>query len=360
MIYAYTNFNLGDDLFIKLLCNRYPKSQFVLYAPKEYKMVFKEISNLCVIPNNTIFKKGINLILRLLRIKKNFFRNLVAKKCDAMVYIGGSLFMQDDNWIESYLDKKNMKLKNKPFFLLGANFGPFKDYEFYLKYKSLFKNYTDICFRDKYSYNLFKDLPNVRMADDIIFQLKIRSLEIKEEKEYIVISVIKPSLRKHLANYDEIYYKKIKDITIYFNAKGYRVILMSFCENEGDKEAVKEIIKLIPKENLKMVSAHYYKYDIEETLNIIVNCNFVVATRFHSMILGWLFEKTVFPIVYSEKMTNVMKDVGFTGLYTDFNQLDRLDPSEVYKSMQLNFIDVSDQVKNSEKHFEKLDEFLNK
>lgn len=54
MINAYTTFNLGDDLFIKVLCERYPNTEFILYAPKEYKINFKNSSNLKVISNSNI------------------------------------------------------------------------------------------------------------------------------------------------------------------------------------------------------------------------------------------------------------------------------------------------------------------
>src|SRR5690625_2356463 len=46
MVYAYTQFNLGDDLFIKILCERYPETQFVLYAPKKYKRCFQGMRNI--------------------------------------------------------------------------------------------------------------------------------------------------------------------------------------------------------------------------------------------------------------------------------------------------------------------------
>jgi len=46
------------------------------------------------------------------------------------------------------------------------------------------------------------------MADDVIFQLKIEDIQPIEDN--VIISVIKPSIRKHLANYDEIYYQKMK------------------------------------------------------------------------------------------------------------------------------------------------------
>lgn len=358
MIYAYTNFNLGDDLFIKLLCERYPNTQFCLYAPKEYKKLFKNIRNLRVYSSDTFIVRGTNFIFKLLKTKTPYLRRRIAQKCDAAVYIGGSLFMQNENWKTKYENKSNMYIENQPFYLLGANFGPYYDQEYYLAYKNLFSKFTDICFRDSYSYELFRELPNVRMADDIVFQLNRDLKTNADNKNNVVISVIKPSIRKHLVNYDQIYYKKIKDIIIHLNKKGYTTTLMSFCEKEGDEEAIEKITKLLPEKYAGKVKKHFYRYDIDSALKIIATSSFVVATRFHSMILGWLFKKPVFPIVYSGKMTNVMNDVGFNGLYVELKNIDQLDPADVFKSIETNCIDVTKQIEGSKKHFKELDNYL--
>ncbi|MFZ7942506.1 polysaccharide pyruvyl transferase family protein [Neobacillus sp. 19] len=356
MVYAYTHFNLGDDLFIKMLCERYPNVRFFLYAPGKYKNNFSNVKNIRIIPIESITFRAINYISRILKIGYLFSREAIAKTCDAAVYIGGSLFIQGENWESGIKNVKSMQIKNKPFFLLGVNFGPYKDMEYFNKYKELFQGYTDICFREQYSFELFNDLSNVRIADDIVFQL--RKPDIKTIGKNIVISVIKPSVRKDLMDFDDIYYKKIKDISMYFIEKGYSITLMSFCELEGDEEAIESILKLIPSDYKNKINEYLYKYNIDETLDIIAASNFVIASRFHAMILGWVFNKPVFPIVYSSKMTNVMRDVGFNGLFTDFNTIEALQPEKVFECMKTNLIDVSNQVKNSEKHFEKLDEYL--
>lgn len=358
MVNAYTSFNLGDDLFIKILCERYPNTRFFLFAPKEYRKTFGDIRNLSIIADNSLIIRGLNFIFR--RIKKHIlFRRLIvrkiAKKCDAAVYIGGSLFMQSNNWNEALNNVNNMRIGDKPFYLLGANFGPYSNFEYYKMHKELFIGYTDICFREKYSYNLFSDLENVRHADDIIFQTQ--SLEIKPPQKNIVISVIKPS-KKGLTNYEEIYYQKISELLIFFIIKGYIITLISFCESEGDSEAIDAICNLVPKEYLDKVNVHLYKNNIDKTLYVIASSSFVIATRFHSMILGWRYNKPVFPIAYSTKMINVMEDLGFNGTYTNFNDLHKLQPELVFRSLDSNLIDVSKQSHNAEKHFEKLDEFL--
>ena len=42
-------------------------------------------------------------------------------------------------------------------------------------------------------------------------------------------------------------------------------------------------------------------------------CKTIVATRVHAMILGWVLGKNVVPVIYSEKQTQVLADVGFSG-----------------------------------------------
>ena len=45
-IIAYVNGNLGDDLFVKILCERYPNQKFLLCGPKKYKDYFEYLDNL--------------------------------------------------------------------------------------------------------------------------------------------------------------------------------------------------------------------------------------------------------------------------------------------------------------------------
>lgn len=354
MVYAYTHFNLGDDLFIKVLCERYPEVRFVLYAPSEYKQSFKSLDNIRVLPSDTIISRGFSYVFRRLHLY-GVYRRLLAKNCDAAILIGGSLFIQGENWRNELENTKALQIKNKRFFLLGANFGPYHDDQFYMEHKKIFRTYTDICFRETHSYKLFNDLRNVRMAGDIVFQLKKSE---QQTTNNIVISVIKPSIRQSLSNYDEIYFRKMKEIAIYFMERGYTVTLVSFCEYEADDEAIDMIMNLIPMSYLDRITNHFYKLNLEETLNLVARSSYVVATRFHSMILGWLYNKPVFPIVYSTKMTNVMKEVGFSGTYTNFDHIDTLRPEQVFTSMKTNSIEVSYQIKHSATQFERLDEYL--
>ncbi len=355
MVHGFFTFNLGDDLFLKILIERYPETLFYIYAPKGYKKLFKMSRNLRVIPSKFFFIRAINYIFRKIFNIDCITLKLLSKRCDAVVHIGGSLFVQGENWEKQLIRTRERLIQSKPYYLLGANFGPFNRMDYYNKHKEIFSQYTDICFRETYSYNLFKDLENVRFADDIVFQLKTENM--KGEDKNILISVINPS-RKSLNGFDEIYYTKIRDISVFFVEKGYSITLMSFCEFEGDDIAVKKILGLVPQSYHYKIKEHYYKKNLEQTLNLFAKSSFIIATRFHSMILGWIHNKPVFPIVYSNKMTNVIDDIGFNSLYIDFNSLQDLEGKVVLESIHKNTIEVTKKIQSAANHFYKLDEFL--
>ncbi|KGE19755.1 polysaccharide pyruvyl transferase family protein [Paenibacillus wynnii] len=354
LIYAYTEFNLGDDLFIKVLCERYPDTPFAILAPGKYKLSFKDLKNLRVYASDSIWIRGINFLFKKIK-QPDFMQRFLVKHSDGIVHIGGSIFMQGEYWKEYFHKAESIRNPSKPYFLLGANFGPFTDNEYYQTHKELFAQYTDICFREKYSYQLFEDLRNVRLAPDIIFQLTPPKEQAKEN--YVAISVIKPS-SKGLGSYDLLYYEKMKDVAMYCIQQGFEVHFLSFCEHEGDHEAIEHIVNRLPQEFVGRTRTHLFTTNMEEILSVLAGSSFVVASRFHAMILGWVYEKPVFPIAYSNKMVNVMQDAGFTGLYTDFKGLEDLQPEQVFNSFHTNGIDVSKQVIEAERHFEKLDSYL--
>lgn len=357
MVYAYTKLNFGDDLFIKVLCDRYQNTKFIIYSNKEYKNAYKNIGNLKYYSRDSIITRSMDYISRKVNLNWDIEDRLL-NSCDAIVNIGGSMFIEWDGWESQFnkIIKKRFK-NNKPFYLLGCNFGPYRSLEYFNSYKKLFSKYTDICFREDYSYKLFSDLNNVRRADDIIFQLnKKQHVDIRNE---VIVSVIKPSFRKDLERYDEIYYEKIKDISIYFIERGINVKLMSFCKYEGDEEAISKIIDMIPSKYITNISKYFYRGNVDEALKMIEESKYIIATRFHSMILGWVFDKPVLPIVYSKKMINVIEDIKFKGEYIELKNIEGLDVEKIFKNIQYSKIDITKQIESSKLHFKKLDKYLN-
>lgn len=359
MLYAYLNSNLGDDLFIKIISERYPNIIFRLVVSNIYKETFKENKNIRIY-DLSLFNKLDSLLLRL--INKKPISNMIAKNCIASVYIGGSLFIQKGNfdWHIIFRINKSRLIHLQPFYLLGANFGPYQDEEFYIKYKELFKEYKDICFRESYSYNLFKDLDNVRISPDIVFNYKPHK-KVKPKKQ-IAVSVIDLKNRTNLNSFHLTYIIRLAQICESFISKGYEIQLISFCSNkEGDINAIEDIISGVEeKYKDKVHQCLYQGKNIESIILILQESEYILATRFHAMILGWALERPVFPIIYSNKMLNVIKDTGFKGQYTRIEEMNNLSMDDVMYNLKNNVLldNINELRIQAEEHFKILDKLL--
>lgn len=351
LMIAYAKKNLGDDLFIYILVNRYVNTKFYLCARTKYANSCFNANNLKFV--NPVIVEKLNKFAYDFNVPKLNCNNIVAKSCDSMVFIGGSMFMQNSDiaTCKKQLSDRFLHL-NKDYYILGSNFGPYVDEEYYNMYKDVFEKAKDVCFREEYSYNLFKDLENVRYASDIVFSMDTSNIKIVDNKR-VVISVIDLSCRKGLEQYTKIYEIKIKDTCEYFLSIGYEVTLMSFCDIEGDVKAINNILNLL--DHKDKVDIYSYDGNIQEALNVIAGCSVVIASRFHAMILGLLFNKTVIPMIYSDKTLNVMNDMEFKGKYVRIEDIANFNISEFDLSYKL---DISRQIKDASRHFEKLDEYL--
>lgn len=269
------------------------------------------------------------------------------------ILIGGSMFIQNDNNFQ-----KNLLEKYNFSYILGSNFGPYLTEE-YLEYcKKIFSRAQDVCFREKYSYDLFKDLPNVRCAPDIVFSLDTSKIKITNNKK-VVMSVIDCN-KKTKGEYKEVYENKIIEMIKNFDKNGYKVVLMSYCKAEGDEAAIKSILNKIKDNELKnKIDTYRYDGKIEEALNVMGDCQIVVGSRFHANILGLVLNKTIIPIAYSDKTINVLKDINFRGPILDVRDLEQFN-FDFLTEEELNYkLDISMQRKNAELHFKELDKVLN-
>lgn len=351
---ACLNKNLGDDLFVKILVERYNKIKFYTSSVVHY--------NNRLICQNLHIKSGkhirvINKIGKVILKKSDIVERQMYKSKDALIYVGGSIFMENNNidvWKKSVDKYKNL---NMPFFIIGANFGPYKTAEYVTLIKNgVLKKANDVCFRENYSYELFKELNNVRKASDLVFSLDISNIKIKNSKK-VVMSII-DCRRKVKEEYQSIYEKKIIELTKFFINKDYEIVYMSYCKAEEDEKAIKSIIKKLDKELKKHIKVYKYRGNTDEALDVMADCQIVVGSRFHANILGLLLGKVVFPICYSDKTKNVLEDMDFKGKILDIKEIEKFDVNMISEE-DLNYKkDVSFQIKDSKRHFEKIDELI--
>lgn len=354
LLEGYINNNLGDDLFLEFITARYPEVNFYLGLEPKFQKTFSENKNIKIIPVSPI-KKYLNLFLiKFFKYRLNSYS--LKEKFETRIVIGGSIFMQNNMWeTELELFRRNLSAFSNTY-ILGCNFGPYYNQDYLDFYKISFKEVNDICFRDFYSYNLFNELNTVRYAPDVLFDLNMPKITTQKK---IFISVIKPSFRKELVGKDLVYYNKIAEFCKFFISNGYKIVLSSFCKNEGDEEAITMILNLFEEDEKQYIEKKYYngtnRIDI---INEIASSEIVIATRFHAMILGWISNKKVLPIIYSNKTLNVIKDLKFKGDYVDIRN-----SIEYYKLNLANIGDLIDNIstikEDSKLQFAALDKLLN-
>lgn len=347
---AYCKNNFGDDLFIKILANRYPHVTFFLNIDKKFNNAFISDKNIKVAPKfYFIFQRLLN------KVNTNILKKMeihLQNKFDALIYIGGSIFIENPEW------KNNKKIiGNKNTFFLGSNFGPYKSQEFLDNTFDCIKNSVDCCFRDSYSFNIFKNLTNVRYESDIIFSYK--KLPERKKGSGIGISVICLDNRSELSEMKNLYYKNIIEICNMAIKNDLSVYLYSFCDYEGDIEAIYKIVNKIKRSNkIHIIS---YKGNCAKFLEELNNCEYLFATRFHAMILGWCLNKKVIPIIYSNKQMHIISDIEFNGYIWNLLEKKYIPGEELYNNGLGNkTIDITKYVVSADNQFRVLDDFIQK
>lgn len=339
----YDNLNLGDDLFIKTFCLRYPKTNFKICVNKSYKDVFNDIPNLKKIYYSNILLKANNFLKSRYSLDLKLRKNLkFIKKSDAYFKIGGSIFIEKD--FNNYVDLRDEFLTNPNTYVLSSNFGPCKTDDYYNFFNYVFSHLKDVCFRDKYSNKLFK---NSRYASDIIFSLKHKTTNGNK----VVISVMDLGSRKNLSQYEVDYNKKIISLVDHFTNKNTEVVLMSFCTKEKDNIAVDKIYNEV-KDKSKVIK-YYYDGNINLALDILSSSKIIIGTRFHSIVLGLLFNKVVVPIIYTDKTKNMLDDIKFKGTVIEIENIKNIKIKDIDFKYKL---DVSNNT--SHLQFKKTDKIL--
>lgn len=355
----YLAYNLGDDLFLDILSKKYPEAEFTVnYVGNDYDEFIEKYSNVKR-REYTLYNK----LLQKLKAKDTLTNyKKIAETYDAMIFIGGSIF-RDESYHESlYKDRTTMvnefKKLNKPIFILGANFGPYKRKSFLEDYKKLYEKCEDICFRDSYSYNLFKDMNNVRCQPDIAFQLDLDRFKNNNKENIIGFSIIDVNHKDGLSKYEKEYIDCIVKSINLLVSKGYRCCLMSFCEKEGDLKCINNIINILDSEIKKNIIVYEYKGDLEESFRLISKFKLFIASRFHANIIAQLLNIPVLPVIYSEKTLNMLKDINLDSIMISMDNLNDLYNEEILRKSFNNLVNLSQVKSSAQLQFNKLSAFI--
>lgn len=345
LVFAYLRNNLGDDIFVSELLNRYPHDTFYINVIKEeYGKPFKKY-------NNAIIQK----------VEEENFKQIEIDNYDGFVYIGGSIFMEGGKVYnldqECYQFIRYCKECEKPFFYISSNYGPYKSEKYFDLSKENFRNCTDLCFRDMYSYLLFQEIPTIRYAPDVAFAYKTDKVEKK--KDTVGISLIDLEIRDAIREKKSQYINFINNSITTYLQQGKKVYLFSFCAYEGDEAMIDKLYATRKNDfEEKRIEVVKYKDDIEKFINIYKQMEYMICERFHSLILSYVFEQKFFVISYSKKIDNIIKELGLGDKYITFDKLNGEEKIELKDFNKVEIKKLQELRKEAQKQFEKLDEFM--
>lgn len=350
----YSPTNFGDDLLVDTLVKRYSNQFKVIHSAK--RGPFRNSENVSS-SDNFLLENAKRLIHGVKTKLGRPYVNFNAKHCDLLVYVGGSIFIEGNNLPKWRKELEFYRTLKKPYFIIGSNIGPFESPEFLEIVKHILSGAQDVCVRDDYSYQLVKDLPNVRVGSDIVFSLNPSEYSVRQEKT-AVFSIIDGTSRFDPTTTDK-YEESIISMTQKLLMDGFEVVYMSFCKSEGDEDAISRILGKLNEDIRQNVRTHYYAGNLDSSMTLLASCELVIASRFHASILGFVLGKKVLPMAYSDKMINVLNDMEYSGPYIDIRTIDQFNFNEIV-FQEIPIADVSTQKSLAEKQFEKLDEILEK
>lgn len=348
----YPALNLGDDLFLYTLLDRYRDEHFYIVLQDTSLLPRIGADNYSVIKMQS--KKS-----------RREWTDSLGAKC--LCQIGGSIFIEpvDRGCVGiarsmKYILRRYQLYSSTPHtYVLGANWGPAKHAFFQHAFKSVYKRTVDdICFRDQASFQLFRELKNVRVAPDILFSTQMPKVEKQHSVLFSVVDLSNKQKFGFLSEKADKYYAWLEHAAQWYFKRGYKVILSSFCEIEGDERAVDVLGKRLSAKGVPYQN-HRYKGDINEALEVIASCDVVVATRFHAMVLGIVAGARVLPLSYSMKTINVLNDIGFDmNLVIDISSIEPDDLSICEALQATHPFYLGDLPERAEAHFQALDSYL--
>lgn len=290
LLKGYFDSNFGDDYMMKIIVNSLPEYEFIIEESKYTDFILRE---------------------------KNVFKaSSEAEKIPVLIVTGSGFMINSLESLKCEI-KWFFKRKHIADYCMGCNIEPFSSkLKEYLIKKKLEKFRLIIC-RDNNSYEwLRKNCPytNAYQLTDILFAMPEEWISKSENQTKLGISLLHRSGDKE----DCEYYRKMADIADeWIKITGEEVILMAFdAGSEDDEYACKNVKKMMKLSEKAEIVLHGKN---DEILRAYSRCCKIIGARFHSAVLAMRMNIDFFPIIYRNKMKNLISDIEYPvkGCYID-------------------------------------------
>lgn len=304
----YLDNNLGDELMGKLLIEYLQKKNvkcFIIlndaFTGVEFIRQFGNIYILSGLSPSEIRKNNIKYYIR----------------------IGGSIF-QHANSIQGIFRYKYLykllvlrKLKIKLFFL-NCNVGPFNSSVGLLATKSIFRISELITCRDQESFSFIsKYSSKVFLFPDLVFSFKSEhpSISVSSTIGISIYTGYTSTLKKFNYDYSILISKIVNSIMEKDANIKFKFFIFDTGYNSDFPTAYRIIDQVKSKNKIEIIP---FNGDINNFIIDFNSCQTIIGTRFHSIVLAYLFNIPSLPIIYSNKTSNFLKDINYSGCQIDY------------------------------------------
>ncbi len=306
------NRNMGEDMIAEEVMRRYPNTTFHIISDEGYMRRFDCVPNCRVCAESSLdFKERTEEA-----VKAGFadLNDSLIKNSDAVVKLGNTLFLQTSEDYQAALNEDRYLSDNsKRFYTLGTDFGPYKDAMYFKEYKSVFRKYAGITFRNSNVKDNFADMDNIRFAPDPLFTVRPGLLAQKSPKA--IISPLLPTRHAWGKDMEDIVEPSVifyRNMIRTLKKNGYLIYMISFSQPEGDDVIMQMILdSLSPDELAQVTCCMAYSSDPVPVLREFSDAQIVIGSRYHSIVLGLTYGCKVLPIVYNEQTKNLLHDISY-------------------------------------------------
>jgi len=338
--------NLGDEAILKSILQTVhqvvPAAQVKVVSsnPQETIRLYN-VESIPMIPSGirsffgSIFNKSWT------RSFKNF------RECDVVLFGGGGLFTDEKPrailiWFMQIFPaiwyKKNI-------FCFGQSVGPLKHSMSRAMVKYVFKRIKIITVRDVASQKLLKEIgvgggaaaDGIQVLPDPVFGLKkahtptdLDKKSNNEAPEDFVVFSIRPWM-KTSQNFTQIFADFIDWI---FEKHHLKSVLVPFQNvHDDDTKIMLQIFSHV--KNKDAANVWTYEENIQNTLNLMKNARAIIGMRLHSLIFSTLEHTPFLGLSYSQKVTEVVNQLGMENYLVNVADLDLKNLQEKFDALIL-------------------------
>ena len=328
---GYFDRNFGDDMMMKLVVRNLPEITFLVDSTADTSLLSE--------PN----------VLQMDREVCHRFPKLV---------VTGSGFMINSNAAFITEVRRFLKGHHPGDYCLGCNLEPLDHFlKRYLIGRKLNKFRLITC-RDRRSFRwLLKNTrrPEICYLPDILFSLPEAWLPRMGEQDQLGISL----MHRIGDREDCAYYRTMAEAADEWIRKtGKGVVLMAFdTGKEDDPFACRAVRSMMQYPERVEIISHR---DGTEIPAAFARCQKIIGARFHSMVLALRMGIPFFPIVFREKMRNLMDDLNYPVSGCGIDRMDRQAIFAFLYEKQEPFLLRTDFSSAANKHTQLLKEAMNK